>query len=512
MQSIQLKRLPGEYWWGGVINEGVRMPYGDAEYVRDLRHTDDNQASPLLLSNRGRYVWSDEPFAFRVDEVELTFFRADGEVKVVEGHGTLQGAYRHAGAACFPPSGLMPDPLAFLAPQYCTWVEMFYEPTQEKILRYAESILANGMPSGILIIDDNWMNDYGMWDFDKHRFPDPKAMVEKLHGMGFKVMLWVCPYVSADCTEYKKLLANDLLMKNADGSPILRRWWNGYSAVMDYTKESGASWFRGRLDRLIEQYGVDGFKLDAGEPILPGADDVLGQVAWCRPLSVMEDCEAYARLGIGYPLSELRMCWKLGGQPLIQRQRDKHHSWDRYGLAGLIPNAIAQGLLGYAFNCPDMVGGGMDGDINSPDFRFDSELFVRYVQCSALFPVMQFSMAPWRVLRGDELEWCLNAVRLRTALGPEILALARQSAEDGLPILRSLEFSYPQQGYEKLQDQFLLGERILVAPVLQKGQTSRLVRFPEGRWEGDDGTVTVGPAEAVVEAPLSRLPWFRKID
>ncbi|GJM73710.1 hypothetical protein HMSSN036_59260 [Paenibacillus macerans] len=93
------------------------------------------------------------------------------------------------------------------------------------------------------------------------------------------------------------------------------------------------------------------------------------------------------------------MCWKLGGQGLIQRQRDKKHTWDDDGLGGLIPNAIAQGLLGYAFNCPDMIGGGMDGDINSPDFRFDSKLFVRYTQCAALFPVMQFSMAPWRVLR-----------------------------------------------------------------------------------------------------------------
>lgn len=512
MQSIRLKLLPGEYWWGGAINDGVCMPYGDTPYVRDLRITDDNQSSPLLLSNQGRYVWSEEPFAFRIDDRELTIFRADGQVTLEEGHGSLQGAYLHASKRHFPPSGLLPDPLAFLAPQYCTWVEMFYEPTQEKIIRYAQSILDNGMPPGILIIDDNWMRDYGMWDFDPFRFPDPKAMVDTLHGMGFKVMLWICPYVSADCTEYKTLLANDILMKSIDGSPVIRRWWNGYSAVVDYTTEAGSAWFKKQLDRLTDRYGIDGFKLDAGEPILPDANDVLQQVAWSRPMRLLEDCEAYARLGIGYPLSELRMCWKLGGQPLIQRQRDKHHSWDRYGLSGLIPNAIAQGLLGYAFNCPDMIGGGMDGDINSPDFRFDSELFVRYVQCSALFPVMQFSMAPWRVLRDDELAWCLEAVRLRTTLGPEILELARQSAEDGQPILRSMEFSYPHCGYEKIQDQFLLGERILVAPVLEKGKTSRIVRFPAGRWAGDDGSEIVGPAELNVEAPLSRLPWFRKMD
>ncbi|QHW32726.1 glycoside hydrolase [Paenibacillus rhizovicinus] len=511
MQTTLVKLLPGEYWWGGVINDGVCMPFGDAPYVRDLRVTDDNQAAPLLLSNLGRYVWSEDPFAFRIDDKELTIYDAGGQITFEEGHGTLQGAYLHASRAHFPPSGLMPDPLAFTAPQYCTWVEMFYEATQAKIIRYAESILENGMPPGILIIDDNWMRDYGMWDFDRYRFPDPKAMVDTLHEMGFKVMLWVCPYVSADCTAYKRLLAADLLMLNRDGSPLIRRWWNGYSAVVDYTKETGATWFRGQLDLLSERYGVDGFKLDAGEPILPDGGDVLGQVAWSRPVREMEDCQSYAKLGIGYPLSELRMCWKLGNQPLLQRQRDKHHSWDRYGLSGLIPNAIAQGLLGYAFNCPDMIGGGMDGDINSPDFRFDAELFVRYVQCSVLFPVMQFSMAPWRVLRDEQLAWCLDAVRLRTELGPEMLDLARRSAEDGQPILRSMEFAYPGHGYATVQDQFMLGDRFLVAPVLEKGETSRIVRFPEGRWLGDDGQEFVGPAEATVPAPLARLPWYRKI-
>jgi alpha-glucosidase (family GH31 glycosyl hydrolase) len=158
-----------------------------------------------------------------------------------------------------------------------------------------------------------------------------------------------------------------------------------------------------------------------------------------------------------------------------------------------------------------MIGGGMDGDINSPEFHFDSELFVRYTQCAALFPVMQFSMAPWRVLNGEELTWCLDAVRLRSELGPELLALARQAASDGLPILRSLEFEYPECGYELVNDQFLLGQNLLVAPVVVKGLTSRTVVFPEGQWQGDDGNIINGPTELQVDAPLSRLPWYRKI-
>ncbi|WP_141502126.1 glycoside hydrolase family 31 protein [Paenibacillus luteus] len=512
MKITKLQRNLREFWWGGVINEGHLMPFGDRAHSRDLRLTDDNQASPLLLSNQGRYIWSEEPFAFSFHENTLTIDHKQ-KLWLEEGHGTLQGAYQHASNKYFPPSGVTPDKLAFEAPQYCTWVEMFYEPTQEKLLNYARAIIQQGMPPGVLIIDDNWMQDYGTWDFDKHRFPDPAGMIDALHELGFKIMLWVCPYVSPDSITFRQLRDLGFLMKHADGNPVLRRWWNGYSAIIDYTSLDGAAWFRQQLDRLIEDYGVDGFKLDAGEPLLPDLmDDVTEDIAWSRPVLTMEDCESYARLGIGYALSELRMCWKLGGQALIQRQRDKTHTWEAAtGLKGLIPNAIAQGLMGYAFNCPDMVGGGMDGDINSPDFRFDSELFIRFVQCSALFPAMQFSMAPWRVLNGDEWSWCIDAVRIRTELGPLISELADQAARDGLPILRSLEFVFPLQGFHAVQDQFMVGESILVAPVVNKGQRTRSVQFPEGRWLGDDASEVEGPIQIEINAPLSRLPWYRKI-
>ena len=73
-----------------------------------------------------------------------------------------------------------------------------YEQNQEGVLKYAEGILKNGLPPGIIMIDDTWQEDYGKWDFNPARFRDPKAMVDRLHRMGFKVMLWICPFVSMD--------------------------------------------------------------------------------------------------------------------------------------------------------------------------------------------------------------------------------------------------------------------------------------------------------------------------
>ncbi|OCT16696.1 glycoside hydrolase [Paenibacillus pectinilyticus] len=508
-QSIKL--MSGEYWWGGVINDGALMPFGNADYSRNLRNLDDNQATPLLLSNKGRYVWSDEPFAFSFHEDELLINHANSPIIIGQEHHNLPEVYTHVSRTYFPSSGKLPDSLAFLSPQYNTWVEMFYEPTQAKIIQYAQSILDHGLPPGILIIDDNWMIDYGNWKFNRERFPDPKQMVSTLHQLGFKIMLWVCPYVSPDSAVFRMLQNKGYLLKSKDETPALRQWWNGYSAMIDYSMEAAVDWFLEQLDHLVTSYAIDGFKFDAGEPIIPDADHFSRSVLWHNTLPLNADCNAFAKLGIKYPLSEYRMSWKNGGQSLIQRQRDKAHKWDRGGLADLIPNGIVQGLMGYSYNCPDMIGGGLDGDFNSSDFQFDSELFVRFAQCSALFPIMQFSLAPWRVLQDEHLNYCLDIVKLRELLGPEILELAEQSAATGAPIMRHLDYVFPNAGYELVNDQFMLGDHILVAPVLVKGQTSRQIHFPTGTWIGDDGSIVQGPVSEEVQAPLSRLPWYRKV-
>jgi alpha-glucosidase (family GH31 glycosyl hydrolase) len=78
-------------------------------------------------------------------------------------------------------------------------------------------------------------------------------------------------------------------------------------------------------------------------------------------------------------------------------------------------------------------------------------------------------------------------------------------------MVRNLEYEFPGKGYEEIKDQFLLGDKILVAPVVQNGQRSREVVFPEGKWHGDDGSVVDGPAKIKIEVPLERLPWYRKL-
>lgn len=506
-QNMVLDLLPDEVWWGGVVNDGIRMPFTSASKgKRDLNgHLAYNQGSPLLLSSKGRYVWSEEPFSFEITNGQLELTGMTALIHADRGGENLREAFLHASQTFFPSTGTTPDKRFFNVPQYNTWMEMSYDCTQQKVIDYAEAILANGLPPGLLMIDDNWHEDYGTLDFHSKRFPDPKKMVEHLHGLGFTVMLWVCPFISPDSSVYRALQRKDYLIRGANGRPVIREWWNGFSAVLDLTHPEAEQWLRGELDNLMQSYGIDGFKLDAGDPEYYALDDVT-----YKPTTPNEQSEIWARLGLHYRYNEYRACWKMGGQPLVQRLSDKNHSWGLDGLRSLIPNGLAQGLLGFAFNCPDMVGGGQYEDLVRPDFKVDQELFVRYAQCAALFPMMQFSTAPWRVLDQEHAALCIQAAQLHVDMGQYIEELAVQAGITGEPIMRHLAYMYSDMGYESVVDEFLLGDRILVAPVMQQGAVRRNIVFPPGKWVGDDGSVVMGPCELEVEAPLERLPWYRK--
>ena len=201
--------------------------------------------------------------------------------------------------------------------------------------------------------------------------------------------------------------------------------------------------------------------------------------------------------------------WKMGGQPLVQRLRDKHHSWD--DVQKLVPNMLLTGLMGYPFSCPDMIGGGEYKSFQ-PGAKIDQELVVRSAQIHALMPMMQFSVAPWRVLDPANLKAVHKAVQLREKHKRYILKLARQSASTGEPMMRSLEYAFPHQGYERVNDQFLLGDRILVAPVVEKDARNRTVKLPPGMWQGFDGKRYAGPARVTLPVGFDELCYFEKAD
>jgi alpha-glucosidase (family GH31 glycosyl hydrolase) len=222
-------------------------------------------------------------------------------------------------------------------------------------------------------------------------------------------------------------------------------------------------------------------------------------------VSPNEQSALYGQIGLRFPLNEYRAMWKMGGQPLAERLRDKAHRWS--DLALIVPHVIAEGLSGYPFTAPDMIGGGefssfLDGA------TIDQELVVRWAQASALMPMMQFSAAPWRVLDSTRLALVHDAVRVRGRFTRYIVSLARESARTGEPIVRSLEYAFPHRGYEQVRDEFMLGDRVLVAPVLTRGAMKRTVQIPPGRWRAWNGVRVSGPRTIELAAPLGVLPYF----
>lgn len=510
MKKIILEN--GEKVWAGVINDGSFMPVSD-KYSMDLyANNKNNQLQPLILTSKGQYVWSEQPFKFEVAENEIIITDSNNSVIASRYGTTLAEAQRFVSGKFFPPSGLLPDTLLFTAPQYNTWIELNLHQNQADILKYAKAIIDNGLPAGVLMLDDTWQEDYGVWDFHPGRFPNPKDMMDQLHQMGFKVMLWICPFVSADQT----LIYNDLKKQKAfllektnpadswetAKNPIMIRWWDGVSAELDFSNPKAVSWFNSQLDKLVKNYGVDGFKFDAGD------------MKFYPPTALSKEnrtpnqhCELYTQFGLRFPLNEYRACWKMGGQPLAQRLLDKNHSWQ--DLQKLIPEMIIEGLSGYTFSCPDMIGGGMLSSFEN-SATIDQDLIVRSAQCHALMPMMQFSVAPWRILDDSHLEAVKKAVKQRIKFTSLILKLAKESAKTGDPIVKNMEFVFPQQGFELIIDQFLLGDGILVAPMLEN-KSGRNVILPKGRWRADDGEIYDGGKSIFIDVPLDRLPFFEKI-
>lgn len=503
--------LDGELWFCGAPAFGNVYPVSETdEFSLDLGFNQTfNQLNPVFLSNMGRYIWieKDGVVTFRKGVIEIDAPNAE----IVTAGKTLKEASLSASMAHYPPTGEMPEKRTFIGPQYNSWVMFLWNQKQEDILSYARSIIEKGYKPGLLIIDDTWQQNYGVWDFNRSNFHDPKTMMKELKEMGFIVALWMCPYVSSSAPWkspgiYEHIEAGRVIM-NGD-VPRMVRWWEGFSAGLDFTNSNAVEWINERMDWLKSEYGVEGFKLDGGDPPYYGDDyRELGNFQ----TQTWIDC-------VRAPIKEARCCYKLAGKPIIQRLNDKCHRWDSendgltLGLSSLLPSIMTQGLVGYYYGCPDMVGGGGSGDFDGDGkSKLDYELIIRWCQASTLLPMIQFSFDVWNHEEGRLAECCKKMMDLRDKFVPYILEMLENASKTGIPAVRFLEYDFPHQGLATVKDEFMLGDKYLVAPVLEKGAITRKVKFPQGKWKDIfDGTEYNG-GEHVVDAPLDKLPVFEKI-
>lgn len=490
-----VESLKGERWWGGYTALGSLMPYEKATKQYDFaRENFNNQGAPLFVSNLGRYIYLSEPGRWTFDGKGFVFDLPTKTVEAIKVGKTLREAFVLASHEHFKPSGTVPPAEFFRTAQWNTWIELLYDQSQEGILNYARNIIKNGFKPGILMVDDNWQRYYGSYDFKAEKFADARAMVDTLHSMGFKIMVWVCPFVSPDSPEFRDLERRGFLLKDAKGRTKISNWWNGHSATYDLLNPAALDYVEGKLKEAMAKYGLDGFKFDAGD------------VQYYEASTANAQSKAWQDLALRFPYNEMRASWGGGGEAHVQRLGDKNYSWG--ALNQLIPDMIAASMLGYPYTCPDMIGGGQYGSFEGVDrSKLDQTLIVRWTQASALMPMMQFSVAPWKVLDDSNLALARKAAALHEKMAPYIETLANEASKTGEPIIRPLEYQFAAQGFSDCKDQFMLGSKYMVAPILS-ADGKRMVRLPRGLWVDDLGRRMRGPLVFEITAPLDRLPYY----
>ena len=407
------------------------------------------------------------------------------------------------------PVGGRPADVEFEKPIWTTWAQYKVAITQEKVLDFAKAIADHGYDASYVEIDDRWTRFYGDLDFDKETFPDAAALVDEIHALGFMVSAWIPPFVILEAKNFDEgTIAEAFVASQSSEYPALVGWWDTaflpISATIDFTTDSGRQWWGAKVQYVVDSYGVDAFKYDAGESQFLPTDVVFDEGV--HP-NAYPDC--YARWGHEYFAAEMRAGWFAQDVPVAFRQFDKDSIWGTdNGLASVLTQYLAMGLIGYPFILPDMVGG------NEYIQKADDELFVRWVELNTYLPMVQFSVVPWRDSFSPQVhQMTLALMEKRKTMTGYILQLADEAAATQMPLVRPLFFEFPEdESTYGIEDQFMLGPEILVAPVLHPGVVSRDVYLPAGSWTSlNDEQIHEGPATlADFPAPLGTIPAFRR--
>uniref|UniRef100_G1QYF9 Myogenesis-regulating glycosidase n=1 Tax=Nomascus leucogenys TaxID=61853 RepID=G1QYF9_NOMLE len=381
----------------------------------------------------------------------------------------------------------VPAPEAFRDPIWSTWALYGRAVDQDKVLRFAQQIRQHHFNSSHLEIDDMYTPAYGDFDFDEVKFPNASDMFRRLRDAGFHVTLWVHPFVNYNSSRFGEGVERELFVREPTGRlPALVRWWNGIGAVLDFTHPKARDWFQGHLRRLRSRYSVASFKFDAGEVSYLPRD-----FSTYRPLpdpSVWS--RRYTEMALPFfSLAEVRVGYQSQNISCFFRLVDRDSVWGYdLGLRSLIPAVLTVSMLGYPFILPDMVGGNAVPQRTAGGDVPERELYIRWLEVAAFMPAMQFSIPPWRY-DAEVVAIAQKFAALRASLvAPLLLELAGEVTDTGDPIVRPLWWIAPgDETAHRIDSQFLIGDTLLVAPVLEPGKQERDVYLPAGKWRSYKG-------------------------
>lgn len=533
LQGIQklVVGLDDQHWYGGGLLVNQHWPLERLAQFAAPFITSDNGATGLsgilhpfwwTADGGGLLVESDEltmsfnaplfgqPFAhsfthpapFNQRPFVMEGIAADG-LLTLEGDSLTVRVFNYANARevieAFWETLTLPAPPPFELferPLWTTWAHLKNDINHTNIIDHAQQIVAHGFKPGLFGIDAKWQEQFGDTHFDPHKFPDPSTTIAALHDLGFKVTVWSAPFISETSQHFEA--AKTYAVTNGVGEPHIGTWWEGQAALLDVTRADTMQWHLGNLRRLADQHGLDGVKMDAGEAFF-----------YQDPRTRLAPNQATRHylqaIAAEFPWSDVRSGWRSQDLPLLFRQWDKNTTWGYdNGLASCITGAMTLNMLGYIYSFPDMIGGNQYFQKATP------ELMIRWTQAVAPMPIIQFSIPPWEF--GPECaELCARYAQLHAEIAPRSYALAQARQ----PIVRPLwwvELETPAA--QTCADQYLIGDDLLVAPVIQPGLRKRSIYLPRGDWQSywDEREVhTGGRWLPDYPAPLDTLPLFVRV-
>lgn len=382
----------------------------------------------------------------------------------------------------------VPSEAMFRQPIWSTWALHKTAVDREKLLKYASDIQKHGFNCSLLELDDRYTSDYGEFTFDPVKFPNVSTMFQSLKDDGFLVSLWIHPFVNYDSANFGVGVESELFVREPSGQlPALVRWWNGIGSILDFTNPDAREWFASHLRALKTEYGITSFNFDAGETsYLPK------QFSTYAP---MHDPSTFTRryTEMAIPFNDravVRSGYQSQNISCFFRLFDRDSVWGYdLGLKSIIPTVLTISILGYQFILPDMIGGNAFpnrtlGSTGLPD----RELYIRWLELSAFMPAMQFSIPPW-AYDEEVVEIARKFTALHeTLVAPRVLELAGEVLDTGDPIIRPLWWiSWEDEAAHKIDSQFLIGDDLMVAPVLEPGKQERDIYLPAGRWRSYKG-------------------------
>ncbi|WLQ32613.1 glycoside hydrolase family 31 protein [Streptomyces castrisilvae] len=427
----------------------------------------------------------------------------------------LAGWSALTGAAVVPPSWA-------LGPQHARWGFG----SEREVRRVAAGYRERGLALSALHLDIDHFDGHRVFTVDRERFPDLPGLAKELREDGVRLVSIVDPAVAAVAGDEvhdsgRAVGAAGAFVRDARGRVVRGEVWPGACVYPDFTDPDVRAWWGGLYEERLAR-GFSGVWHDMNEPVsfTPFGDPSLPRSARHALEGRGGDHrEAHNVYGLamaraGYEgLARLRpderpFLFSRSGWAGMQRyggtwSGDVATGWP--GLRASLALVLGLGLCGVPYSGPDV--GGFDG---SPS----PELYLRWFQLGAYLPLFRTHAAidagrrePWEfgpvVLAGAR-----EVLEERERLRPYWVTLARLARLTGAPYVRPLWWSTPgDRALRDCEDAYLLGDALLVAPVLEPGVSERAVRLPPGRWyDTVSGAVYEGPGQVVVEAPLSRVP------